>query len=305
VPRRCCGAVIATPERKIIEDGACNPYRLDDTCMAILAARRLCQFRTRIRAGSTTNNTMATTNASIIWFRKGLRLHDNPALLEAIKGADALYPVFCLDPTFLQPDKVGANRIAFLLESLQDLDASLKARKSRLIVLRGSPEEVLVEKIKEWRVTKLCFESDTEPYAKVRDARVGEAAKAMGVEVLSPVSHTLYDPDVLIAKNGGKAPLTMQSFQKIVDKAGAPPAPAADPPSTLPSPGGVAVVPEDSYKVPTLVDIGYGEEHTKGADKPVHGGESAALARLARYVGSNMFLPREKLGALSRRFPEL
>jgi len=28
---------------------------------------------------------------------------------------------------------------------------------------------VLVSKMKEWNVSKLCFESDTEPYAKARD----------------------------------------------------------------------------------------------------------------------------------------
>lgn len=32
-----------------------------------------------------------------------------------------------------------------------------------------------------------------------------------------PVSNTLYDVDMLIAKNGGKAPLTMKSFEKLVD----------------------------------------------------------------------------------------
>ena len=56
-----------------------------------------------------------------------------------------------------------------VIESLRDLDASLKSRNSRLIVLRGSPDDVLVSKMKEWNVSKLCFESDTEPYAKARD----------------------------------------------------------------------------------------------------------------------------------------
>lgn len=55
---------------------------------------------------------------SLLWFRKGLRLHDNPALLAAIDGAEQFCAVFCLDPWFIQPDKVGANRLSFLLESL-------------------------------------------------------------------------------------------------------------------------------------------------------------------------------------------
>ena len=59
---------------------------------------------------------------SILWFRKGLRLHDNPSLLAAIKGATHLYPVFVLDPWFLKPDVVGVNRLNFLLESLTGSD---------------------------------------------------------------------------------------------------------------------------------------------------------------------------------------
>jgi deoxyribodipyrimidine photolyase len=31
-------------------------------------------------------------HVAVHWFRKGLRLHDNPALLESIKNAKTLYP---------------------------------------------------------------------------------------------------------------------------------------------------------------------------------------------------------------------
>ena len=46
---------------------------------------------------------------SIIWFRKGLRLHDNPALLAAAADADHLCPLFILDPWFLKPDRCGGG----------------------------------------------------------------------------------------------------------------------------------------------------------------------------------------------------
>lgn len=74
---------------------------------------------------------------TLCWFRKGLRLHDNPALLAAVEGASAVFPVFILDPHFVKPHNVGGARLRFLLQSLADLDASLRARKSRLIVLHG------------------------------------------------------------------------------------------------------------------------------------------------------------------------
>ena len=33
---------------------------------------------------------------------KGLRLHDNPALLEACRDAQHVYPVFVIDPHFIK-----------------------------------------------------------------------------------------------------------------------------------------------------------------------------------------------------------
>lgn len=44
----------------------------------------------------------------------------------------------------------------------------------------------------EWCITRLCYEYDTEPYAKVRDAAVDQLARQAGVEVQAPVGHTLY-----------------------------------------------------------------------------------------------------------------
>jgi len=41
------------------------------------------------------------------WFRKGLRLHDNPALLEALKGAKTYRCVYVLDPWFAGLSQVG------------------------------------------------------------------------------------------------------------------------------------------------------------------------------------------------------
>ena len=44
------------------------------------------------------------------WFRKGLRLHDNPALREALSGASTYHCVYILDPWFAGVSQVGINR---------------------------------------------------------------------------------------------------------------------------------------------------------------------------------------------------
>ncbi|XP_074833267.1 cryptochrome-1-like isoform X2 [Carettochelys insculpta] len=72
-------------------------------------------------------------HCSIHWFRKGLRLHDNPALLAALADCHQLYPIFILDPWFPKNMRVSVNRWRFLVESLRDLDESLRKLNSRII----------------------------------------------------------------------------------------------------------------------------------------------------------------------------
>jgi deoxyribodipyrimidine photolyase len=61
---------------------------------------------------------------SMLWFRKGHRLHDNPALIAGCQGA-VLAPVFVLDPWFITPQRVGVNRLSFLLDSLRGAGPAL------------------------------------------------------------------------------------------------------------------------------------------------------------------------------------
>ncbi|KAG7254845.1 hypothetical protein CRUP_013249 [Coryphaenoides rupestris] len=47
---------------------------------------------------------------TIHWFRKGLRLHDNPALQESLRGADTARCVYILDPWFAGSSNEPANQ---------------------------------------------------------------------------------------------------------------------------------------------------------------------------------------------------
>lgn len=44
------------------------------------------------------------------WFRKGLRLHDNPALYEGLKNAITFRCIFIIDPWFAGSSNVGINK---------------------------------------------------------------------------------------------------------------------------------------------------------------------------------------------------
>ncbi|KAI3891220.1 hypothetical protein MKW98_007525 [Papaver atlanticum] len=220
---------------------------------------------------------------SIIWFRKGLRIHDNPSLEYARKDSKHLYPIFILDPYYLKPDlsafstgstRSGLNRIQFMLESLHDLDSSFTKLGSRLLVLNGDPLQVLARICKEWDVKRLCFEYGTEPYYQTLDKQIKDYASAAGIEVYSPVSHTLFNPADIIQKNGGKPPLSYQSFLKL---AGEPSLPVASTVSSLPPLGNN--VDYEMLGIPAIKELGYGDV-LQEEFSPFKGGETEALKRL-------------------------
>lgn len=239
--------------------------------------------------GSGTNSSSATlkqqqTKHTVHWFRKGLRLHDNPALREGLRDAASFRCVFVIDPWFAGSSNVGINKWRFLLQCLEDLDRNLRKLNSRLFVIRGQPADALPKLFKEWGTTCLTFEEDPEPFGKVRDHNISEMCKELGIEVISAVSHTLYKLERIIEKNGGRAPLTYHQFQAIIASMDAPPQP--EPAITLDTIAN-ATTPQcedhdDKYGVPTLEELGF---ETEGLKPPIWvGGETEALARLERHL---------------------
>ena len=57
---------------------------------------------------------------ALVLFNRDLRTHDNPALVAATR-ADAVVPLFVVDPAILAAAARSPNRLRFLRESLEDL----------------------------------------------------------------------------------------------------------------------------------------------------------------------------------------
>jgi len=107
---------------------------------------------------------------SIMWFRRDLRLIDNPALLAAIDAGDEIVPVFILDAKLIQI--TGVKGLAYLAESLRSLDESLG---NKLIVREGDPVDVLKDLKKKYEVTSVHIATEYDQYAIERDARIESA----------------------------------------------------------------------------------------------------------------------------------
>ncbi|XP_027871895.1 cryptochrome circadian regulator 5 [Xiphophorus couchianus] len=219
----------------------------------------------------------------IHWFRKGLRLHDNAALMAALKDCKELYPVFILDP-YLHHTQVGINRQRFLIGALKDLDCSLGKLNSRLFVLKGKPEDVFPKLFNMWNVTKLTYEYDTEPYSLRRDEKVASLAKEHGVDVIYKISHTLYNIERIIEENNGKPPLTYKRLQAIVQNLGPPkkpiPAPTLENMRDVKTPHSEKY--EDKYRIPTLEELQLDSKFL--GEELFPGGEQEALRRLDEHM---------------------
>lgn len=105
---------------------------------------------------------------TIHWFRRDLRLADNPSLLAAVEAArvddDTVVPLFVVDPTLWASS--GAPRLAYLAQSLRALDESLGGR---LVVRNGRARDVVPAVMAEVGADAVHVTAATEPYGRRRD----------------------------------------------------------------------------------------------------------------------------------------
>ena len=118
---------------------------------------------------------------SVMWFRRDLRLADNPALIAAAEDGDVL-PLFVLDPALWGP--AGPSRRAHLAASLRSLDASLRQRRSGLSVVRGDPVRRVVLAARAVGADTVHVAADFGPYGSRRDEEVEEVLAEAGIELV-------------------------------------------------------------------------------------------------------------------------
>ncbi len=111
----------------------------------------------------------------ICWFRRDLRLDDNLALQAAIHSGQPVIPLFILQPSILNNERISLPRLKFMLSALASLDANLQKYGRRLLVLRGEPSDVLQSLITQTEATALYFNADYTPFARQRDEAITDA----------------------------------------------------------------------------------------------------------------------------------
>lgn len=138
----------------------------------------------------------------ILWFRRDLRLSDNPAIAAALKTQRPILPVYVLDETpGIRP--MGAAAHWWLDKSLKSLAADLRARSSNLILRRGIAADILVDLARETDAAEVLFNAVFDPRVEHRDRDLAERLKDLDCEARRFNGGHLLAPDSALTKAGG------------------------------------------------------------------------------------------------------
>jgi deoxyribodipyrimidine photo-lyase len=218
---------------------------------------------------------------ALCWFRRDLRLADNPALVAALENAESVLPVYIWSPEEEGEWAPGGAGRWWLHESLAALDASLRARGSRLLLRAGPAAETLAALAAESGAEAVYWNRLYEPALVQRDTAIKSRLRDAGVEARSFKAALLHEPWEL-ATGKGDPYRVFTPFWKAALKL-AEPAPPRAPPAHLRSP---ARWPAG----PALEELGLlpGVRWYDGLAEAWTPGEGGALARLDAWCGDGL-----------------
>ena len=139
---------------------------------------------------------------AIFWFRRDLRLNDNTALLRALAENDHVMPIFIFDELIVSELSKDDPRVCFIYERLHKIDARLKINGSGLLILKGDPEKVWNELLKDDSITGVYVNKDYEPYARKRDQSIEEILQKRSIGFYKCKDQVIYEGGEILKDNG-------------------------------------------------------------------------------------------------------
>ncbi|WP_174291664.1 cryptochrome/photolyase family protein [Sphingomonas bacterium] len=110
----------------------------------------------------------------LLWLRRDLRLHDQPALIAAA-AEGAVIPVYVLDDEGPGEWRIGGAQRWWLHHSLTALGKALADKGSRLILRRGPAAKVLRDLLAETGASRVHALRHYEPWWRAAEAELGDA----------------------------------------------------------------------------------------------------------------------------------
>lgn len=140
-------------------------------------------------------------SVSIVWFRRDLRLADNPALAQALSQSDTVLPLYVHDDQSSWSTMGAAD--AWLHRSLAALDAALTAKGSRLLLRQGTASTELTTLCQAPGVEAVFWNRMYEPASIEQDTTLKSRLQESGISVQSCQANLLFEPWHIETNSGG------------------------------------------------------------------------------------------------------
>jgi deoxyribodipyrimidine photo-lyase len=175
---------------------------------------------------------------TLLWFRRDLRLADNPALDAAIARGKPIIPFYIFDDVDAGEWAPGGASRWWLHGSLSALSSKIEALGNRLILRSGSAEAIINELLSETKAKSVYWNRRYEPWATRRDELIKKVLKSKGVEVRSFNASLIREPWTVTTQKGEPYKV-FTPFWKALRASGEPDQ-QKPPPQRIPSPNDFA-----------------------------------------------------------------
>lgn len=159
---------------------------------------------------------------SVFWFRRDLRLDDNAGLYHALKSGNPVLPIFIFDTNILNDleDKKD-KRVAFIHDTLKELNNELKQLGSSLYILHTTPIEAYKRLSAEYDLDAVYTNTDYEPYANERDKEIADHLLSNGIRFFKYKDQVIFQKDEVLKDDGSPytvyTPYSKKWKQKLND----------------------------------------------------------------------------------------
>jgi deoxyribodipyrimidine photo-lyase len=220
----------------------------------------------------------------LVWFRRDLRVDDHAALHHALLSSRRVVGVFVFDTDILAGLPSDDRRVQFLLDSVRELDARLRAMGGYLIVRHGRATQVIPALAAELDAESVFANRDYEPQAIARDRAVQDALRAAGRSLQTFKDQVIFEQDEVLTLAGGPYAVFTPYKNAWLKRLAREPE-ALRPYETAPHAAALAPAPAD-HALPSLADLGFVPNAAPIAHPGMTGGEHLLAQferRLARY----------------------
>jgi deoxyribodipyrimidine photo-lyase len=139
---------------------------------------------------------------NILWLRRDLRIIDNAALFNALKGEFPVLPVFIFDSNITDELPSYDPRISFIHETLSGINNELKKYGSSILIRKGDPEKIWFEILDSYDINAVYINRDYEPYAINRDRTIERILTKKQISFMTFKDQVIFEEREILKSDG-------------------------------------------------------------------------------------------------------